>query len=339
MNYKEILIEKILDGTYTQQEAQAIYDYAVNLQDQNLPVIFDRQHLSLYLNESESFIKNITLGNNIDGYYNKFYIPKRNGGRREINAPKEKLKTIQIWIYNNILSKMKVSCAAKAYVKKSSIVDNAKYHVKKKNLLKLDFSDFFHNIKYNKIFSIFYDVGYTKEVSYILAKLCSYNGALAQGAPTSPCISNLCCRNLDRRLLKYCQYHKMNYTRYADDITISSNCKIEEFNIQTIKKIIKNEGYYLNEEKTKLLDRNRRHLVTGIVTNKKLNVLKQVKNKLRQDIYYCQKYGVNGHLVKTGKVYSFYKEHLYGMAYYILMINKSLGINFINQLNQIDWDY
>ena len=339
MDYEKVLNEKIRQNVYQLKEAQAIYDYAINLQTKKLPVIFDRHHLSLYLNIPENFLKNITFQNNIDALYNSFSIPKRNGGFREINAPKEKLKLIQVWIYKNILSKISVSCAAKAYIKNNSIVDNAKYHVGKHFILKLDFKDFFLNISFEKIFSVFFNMGYTKGVSYILAKLCSYKEHLAQGAPTSPYISNLCCNKLDKRLLKYCQYHGMCYTRYADDITISSNTKFSRDNISIIKKIIEEEKYIINKDKTKILDNNKRHLITGIVANTKLNVLRTVKNKLRQEIYYCKKYGVNNHLQYNGKIYSFYKEHLYGMAYYILMINKTMGCKFINELNEIIWDY
>lgn len=339
MDYEEILNEKISNNDYILEEAQAIYDYAINLQTQNLPVIFDRFQLSLYLNISEGFLKNITLNNNIDKQYNEFTIPKRNGGDRIITAPKEKLKSIQVWIYGNILSKIQISCAAKAYVKGKSIVDNAKFHLRKNNLLKIDFEDFFPSIGFEKIYSVFLNAGYTKGVSYLLAKLCSYKNVLAQGAPTSPSISNICCKLLDKRLLRYCQYNSMCYTRYADDISISSNNFFKKSNLETIAKIIKEEGYIVNKNKTKLLPKNSRHLITGVITNTKLNVLKKIRLKLRQEIYFCKKFGVNNHLSNQGKIYSFYKEHLYGMAYYILMINKSLGLKFINQLDSIKWDY
>ena len=118
-----------------------------------------------------------------------------------------------------------------------------------------------------------------------------------------------------------------------------SNKIIKKTNLETIAKIIKEKGYVVNKDKTKLLSKHSRHLITGIVTNKKVNVLKKVRLKLRQEIYFCKKFGVNNHLSHQGEVYSFYKEHLYGMAYYILMINKPLGLKFINQLNEIQWDY
>lgn len=339
MDYEKVLNERIKDGTYTLYEAQCIYDYAINLKKQKLPVIFDRKHLALYLETTDYFLKNITWQDNVDYHYNEFSIPKRNGEKRVINAPKEQLKSFQNWIRKNILENVEVSCAAKAYIKGLSIVDNAKYHIKKKYILKLDFKDFFPNIKFEKIYSVFHNLGYTKEVSYILTKLCTYKNALAQGAPTSPCISNICCKNLDNRMLKYCQYHDMCYTRYADDITISSNDEITEEDKAILYEIIGDEGFILNVDKTKELSVKQRHYITGVVVNNKLNVLKKIRNNLRQEIYYCKKYGVNNHLERQGKVYSFYKEHLYGMAYYILMINKDAGRKFLNELDEIQWDY
>lgn len=89
-----------------------------------------------------------------------------------------------------------------------------------------------------------------KKISYALTSLCTVNGALPQGAPTSPTLSNLVCLRLDQRIGKYCENKALTYTRYADDITISGNkLTVIRKAWGIIKLIIKDEGYTINKKK------------------------------------------------------------------------------------------
>ncbi|MDO7203903.1 reverse transcriptase domain-containing protein [Paraclostridium bifermentans] len=108
-------------------------------------------------------------------------------------------------------------------------------------VVNIDISDFFPSIDFNKVFYMFYNLGYTKELCYALSKLLTYKGVLPQGAPSSPCIANVIMINIDLRLDGLAKRINSNYTRYADDITISGNKNIVS-QLTFIKTIIENQG-------------------------------------------------------------------------------------------------
>ncbi|ODP27610.1 RNA-directed DNA polymerase [Paenibacillus nuruki] len=272
-------------------------------------------------------------------FYKEISIPKKRLGEyRDISIPAQGLKYIQRWILDNILYNIPVSEVCTGFVKEKSIIDNAKKHINKDCVINMDIKDFFPSITYNDVFFIFKYYGYTNEVSFLLSKLCSYKGSLPQGAPTSPYISNIISYKLDVRFMLLAKKLKADYSRYADDITISGNKYLVKY-LKVFKNILIEEGFKVNERKTRIQYSNKRQEVTGIIVNNKLSVPKETKQYLRQQIYYCKRFGVNSHLARIGIQKSNYKEHLYGMAFFIKMIQQEEGENMLNNLNDIDWDY
>ncbi|EGL15000.1 reverse transcriptase family protein [Paenibacillus sp. HGF7] len=144
---------------------------------------------------------------------------------------------------------------------------------------------------------MFYHHGYTKELSYTLAALTTYNGSLPQGAPTSPYISNILCQRMDKRLLALAKKMNADYSRYADDITMSGDENVRQY-IETIKSIIINEGFDINYKKLRLQTDNNMQEVTGLIVNEDVKVKRKYKKRLEQHIYYCKKFGVYSHLKK-----------------------------------------
>ena len=172
------------------------------------------------------------------------------------------------------------------------------------------------------MYNLFRYYGYTKEVSTLFTKICTYDGSLPQGAPTSPYLANLICKKLDKRLSKLASLIDATYTRYADDITFSGSHKILSY-IPVIQKIILNEGFTVNEKKTRAINKSNRQIVTGLVVNNdSVKVQSKYKKVLRQHIYYCKKFGVDYHLShRDGNEKSAnFKEYLFGMAYFIKMV-------------------
>ena len=289
--------------------------YASRLIDNHVPVIFDYKHLSLLIGISTSnFGKMIFADKN---FYSEVEIPKKSGGKRILHVPSLELKYIQRWILDNILKYMHVSSYAMGFCDKRSILDNAKLHLGQECILNMDLKDFFPSITFEKVFRVFAYYGYTKEVSYILTKICTYDGRLPQGSPASPCLSNIICLKLDARLSKLADTYKAKYSRYADDITFSGNSGIN--NIKHIaQEIIEDEGFQLNNKKTRIAYKYQRQEVTGLIVNgDRVRVNKQYKRIIYQEIYYCIKYGLHNHMIKINCEKAFYKEHLYGKAYFI----------------------
>ena len=105
-------------------------------------------------------------------------------------------------------------------------------------------------------------------------------------------------------------------------------------------RIIEDEGFIINSKKTRVRYRNQRQTVTGLIVNKKLSVSKDLEDKLKKNIYFCNKYGVNGHLMHEGLQNKLnFKEYLYGIAYFIKMVNENKGIKYLSDLDNIEWDY
>ena len=103
-----------------------------------------------------------------------------------------------------------------------------------------------------------------------------YQGKLPQGAPTSPIITNLICNIFDVRISKLAKKYRLDYTRYVDDLTFSTNNKeflnIKNIFFEELEKEIINAGFNINKRKTRVQYRVSRQEVTGIVVNKKLHV-------------------------------------------------------------------
>ena len=311
-------------------------EYANRLIDNNMPVIFDMIHFQKLIGFKRWYIYEIIKSK--ERFYNIIKIPKRKTGYRNLTIPVKNLKTIQRWILDNILYNIKISEHSTGFTPHKGIIENARPHVNKEYVIKLDIKNFFDNIDFKRVFRIFNYYGYTNNMSYILTELCTYNGCLPQGAPTSPYLSNIVCLKLDKRFGSLCKKIGANYTRYADDITISGNQSIVGY-YKTFIKIISTEGFEVNKDKVKILNGNKKKVVTGIVVNEKLSVDRRIKNNLRQHIYYCKKFGVENHLEHIKCTRSFYKEYLYGIAYFIKSVEEEEGKKFLQDLDDILWEY
>lgn len=311
--------------------------YADQLLSNDLPVIFDSAHLAGLLGKDSETINKMIFSSQY--YYSEAHIPKKSGGERILHIPALELKQIQRWIVDNILKRIPISNFATGFCDGSSIVKNAQPHLGKECVINLDIKDFFPSVSFKRVFRIFNYYGYTKEVSFYLARLCTYQNELPQGSPASPWLSNIVCLKLDKRLSTLAVCYKASYTRYADDITFSGSRHIKNL-VKITQDILKDEGFMVNEKKVRIAYVSDRQEVTGlIVNNDSVRVDKRYKRSVWQEIYYCKKYGVSDHMQYTKCDRTFYKEHLYGKAFFINMVEPSEGKKIFDELDQIDWDY
>ncbi|MEA4941233.1 MAG: retron St85 family RNA-directed DNA polymerase [Oscillibacter sp.] len=311
--------------------------YASHLIDNNLPVIFDTKHLSLLIGIDTHDLTKMVFSE--ERYYTQTKIPKKSNGFRELDMPAVELKYIQRWILNNILYSVKISDCAVGFCIKKSIVNNAKRHINQYCIVNMDIKDFFPTISFERVYRIFAYYGYTNEVSFVLAKLCTFGGKLPQGSPASPYISNISCLKLDARLNALAKAYESKYSRYADDITFSSQNDIKSI-IKATTDIISNEGFAVNDKKTRVAYPYQRQEVTGLLVNgDHVRVSKKYKRDLYQEIYYCSKFGVQDHMKQIGCNKAFYKEHIYGKIYFINMVEPEEAKKLFILASQIQWDY
>lgn len=268
-----------------------------------------RSDLADYLNIPPSKITYILFKRGVDSYYTEFEIPKKSGEPRRICAPTGDLKGVQrqladaLWehqksIYEELGIKPNIS---HAFEEGKSIITNAKIHRNKRIVINVDLSDFFDSIHIGRVCGFFEKnkhFNLPHEPAITIAQLACYQGKLPQGAPTSPIITNLVCQVLDMHLLSFAKRYRLDYTRYADDITFSTNDRAfletwDSFYAELEKKIRK-AGFSLNEKKTRITYRDSKQVVTGLVVNKKISV----------DHAYCRKVRAMAHSLYTNGSYS-----------------------------------
>lgn len=252
----------------------------------------------------------------VDQRYESFDIPKKRGGYRKISAPNSKLKLVQQRLANilqNCVEELNKSKRINDHIshgfkRKRSILTNAKKHRNRRYVFNIDLNDFFGSINFGRVRGFFIkDTNFKLEpnIATILAQICCHDHSLPQGAPTSPVISNLIGHILDIHLVKLASTNGCSYTRYADDITFSTNkrnfpeniAKQENINIHDwapghdLDQLIKISGFTVNPTKTRMQYCDSRQEVTGLIVNKKINVRSDYRHTVRAMVHHLFTHG------------------------------------------------
>jgi RNA-directed DNA polymerase len=227
-------------------------------------------------------------------HYHYRWVPKRSGGSRLIEIPKQRLRLMQQKILRQILDRVPAHDAAHGFRHGRSCVTHAALHTGQRVVIRMDLKDFFPSIPASRIEALFAKLGYSQTVAATLARLCVNRtpaGALRelpwqerqpfrtphlpQGSPCSPALANLCAYRLDIRLEALAQALGATYSRYADDLTFSGGTGLERaldrFHVQ-VAAIALEEGFRVNTRKTRMMREGVRQQVTGIVINRHPNV-------------------------------------------------------------------
>lgn len=267
--------------------------------------------------------------------YNKFYLDKRSGGKRLIEAPcNYDLKLIQKrllhFLFEPEYEKYKPN-VVHGYTRNKNIITNASAHCANgkspEYILKIDLIDFFNSITYKRLYGLFdktfsrssqFSSYHNKKVLNTLCLLVTCDNHLPQGACTSPILSNMICKRMDKEILKYCKIRGVIYTRYADDMTFSFksyNDLASFIDLSTIRSgnivlnanfttIIESNGFKINNKKTKVLGKNKSQKITGVVVNEKINVRRKYIRNLRAEIHNIETKNINPSITKhlVGKI-------------------------------------
>ncbi|MFH7004239.1 reverse transcriptase domain-containing protein [Flavobacterium bizetiae] len=318
--YKQEFIKAAISAGYSELNIQRCLDYAEPLINKNLPVIYNTSHLSGLVGYKTKYLKRAVTYTSF--YYNDYKILKKNKTYRIISEPLPSLKEIQVWILENILNEVKVSPYAKAYKQNVKLMENLKFHKKQAKVFTIDLKNFFPSITLDCVNEIFLNLGYSRLIANLLAKLCCKENCLPQGSPTSPYLSNIYMIKADEIIANYCLEKKIRYTRYADDLSFSGNFDENEL-MNVVSSIIAEMNLEINYKKVKLMKQGSRQTVTGIVVNEKPQVVFHKRNELRQTMYYIQKFGLEDHMKHQKILQSNYLEHLLGKINFILQLNSS----------------
>lgn len=254
--------------------------------------------------------------------YETFEIPKKDGGTRLITAPVGDLKLIQkrlSALLQNCLQEIELAQGfsdegtkrervVHGFKRARTIMTNAKEHLRKRYVFNVDLSNFFDTINFGRVRGFFIKnqhFALQPKVATVLAQIACNDGKLPQGSPCSPVISNLVAHILDVHLLQLASRAGCIYTRYADDLTFSTNKKAFSAKIarplsdqphiwiagNELVRIVRKNGFALNESKTRMQYSNSRQDVTGLVVNKKANVSRAYRHTVRAMVHSLRRSG------------------------------------------------
>ena len=237
-----------------------------------------------------------------DRYY-IFKIKKKSGGERTIMAPYDTFGEL-LQYFNVILQTLFTPHpSATGFVLDKSIATGAQMHIGKNYVYNIDLKDFFHSFERKRVKWMFTQAPFnlSEPLAFLLASLCTHpieiegqtRIILPQGAPTSPTLTNILSYALDKKLSGLAKRFGATYSRYADDITFSSNKSIfkKEAFLSELQRIITSQGLTINEKKTRLQEKEYRQEVTGLIVNEKVNTYRRYVKQLRMWLYYIETYG------------------------------------------------
>jgi len=239
--------------------------------------------------------------------YKTFEITKKSGGVRPISAPTTALKILQRKL-NQVLSEAYTGKpSVHGFLRKRSILSNARAHLNRKFILNVDLKNFFPTINFGRVRGMFMGIPYKlpEKAATVLAQICCFNNELPQGAPTSPIVSNMICSKMDSELQKLAKKHRCYYTRYADDLTFSTSTQYfpealarfdssEKLQVGLeLEKIIIENGFQINSKKIRLRTKSQRQEVTGLTVNEFPNVRRNYIRQIRAMLHAWEKFGLS----------------------------------------------
>jgi len=239
--------------------------------------------------------------------YRAAYIPRRRGGIRSLLIPDERLKFLQRKLLELLEPLYFVRSPVHGFVKGKGAISNADAHQARPYLLNIDIENFFGTISRARVLGVLRSLGLPLEVAEAVTALCVTHDQLPQGAPTSPLLANMVCFRLDRQLLAFAAEHRLRFTRYADDITLSGYTQpIALFDgalpppgaigpealSDPLRSIFRNNGFNINRGKVRFADRKHRKEVTGLVVNEFTNVRRTFVRNIRSSLHRVELLGL-----------------------------------------------
>jgi RNA-directed DNA polymerase len=349
---------------------------AVTAVNPDLTPVFTLRHLAHLTEVPYGILRNV-VARRIDPY-RSFRIAKSvrdniDENYRLISVPDFFLMRVQRWLAQNILAYGRPHHASAAYARESDIKLTASLHCQAKWLIKLDIKRFFESISEIAVYRVFRELGYQPLVAFELSRICtrlrktlprnwapwrSYTqswptisaywsaemGYLPQGAPTSPMIANLAVRPLDKKIAAISEAHGLTYTRYADDLSLSTNRK--EFTraeasclIGEIYKAMSTHGFSPNLTKTHLLPPGARKVVLGLLVNGQIpRLTREFRAGIRMHLYYLEKLGPVSHQLNRGFVsVRSLRNHVEGLINFANHIDPEFAQLCKTKLARIQW--
>jgi retron-type reverse transcriptase len=291
-------------------------------------------------------------------HYHRRWLPKRSGGERLIESPKPKLKAVQEQILRRILDHVAPHSAAHGFVIGRSILTNARPHLGRQVVVRLDLRNFYPSVGFNRVVAIFRALGFARETAIWLGRLTTAQveprqAALAgrsavdlapyvrrhlpQGAPTSPALANLSAYVLDLRLAGLARSFGASYSRYADDLTFSGDQRFVRslaLFLPLVRQILHAERFQSNAAKRTIVRANQRQRVTGVVVNSRPNVSRREYDRLKATLTNCVRRGPS---TQNHEGHANFAAHLRGKIAHVQLLNPARGLKLLALYERVNW--
>ena len=266
--------------------------------------------------------------------YYTFQVPKRGGKMRTIEAPVAKLMAVlrKLNFYLQCVYYFIKPAPSYGYIltpKRAhaprNILTHAECHLHCHYMLNVDFEDFFHQVSQEDTRKLLeqHPFRLAKSAANTLAKLCTYQGRLPMGSPTSPVFSNLATVNLDQEVWQWAKSQRMKYTRFVDDITLSASQPIKLETLWHLTALCKKHNFQLNPSKTKFYEEEDTKIVTGLQVGSTVSIPKAFFQVLDHDLERLQKTVEVSTMLEGNRTADFikrYKQQVHGKINFIGMI-------------------
>jgi retron-type reverse transcriptase len=286
------------------------------LSKEGLPVLGDAANIASAMGIEVGELRFLAFSRRTSkvSHYQRFLLKKKSGGMRLISAPMPRLKAAQRWVLENVLDKVDVHQAAHGFRGGRSIVSNASPHVGQAIVINMDLENFFPTLTYPRVKGMFKALGYSDHAATVFGLLCTEPDVdeveldgksfyvakgerhLPQGSPASPQVTNVICRRFDKRIASLAKKYGFAYTRYADDLSFSTNDSGADVAklLASVERAVKDEGFKVHPKKTRIMRKGRRQEVTGVVVNEKVGAPRKEIRKLRAALHRIDTKGLAG---------------------------------------------
>ncbi|MCL9844599.1 reverse transcriptase family protein [Ralstonia solanacearum] len=282
--------------------------------DARLPPAASIHVVATLFGYSPSFV--VALLKRPERYYRTFYI-KSGKKVRLINAPKVSIKIIQRWIGGNIARNVQWLPCVFGFVPGKSSVDAARVHCEADWVYSVDIKDFFPSTRSESVQVALIKLGYKPHAAELIARLCCHGGRLAQGAPSSPTLSNLVFQPFDEQLQRLADTLNVKYTRYADDMVFSGENAFPEKLKNGVSEIFLKSDWVFAQEKEYFAKRPTRLKVHGLLVDGRVpRLTRGYQNKIR----------AYRHMLEAGKVAKTDIERIRGHVAYADLIEKKTNL-------------
>lgn len=343
-----------------------------------VPVILTLKHLANLSGVPYIFLRKIVSREEVDPYRSfrlkKRPLPNEPVRFRRITVPNPQLKRVQSWIASKVLAEGQVHDASVAFAPGDTLLKATTPHCEAQWLIKIDIKSFFESVTERQAYNAIRKLGYQPLIAFEIARICTRVGSteyrsklskwvskknkwsadngyfypllghLPQGAPSSPMLANLSVIPLDSLVQSIAEKYELTYTRYADDLTLSSTNK--SFTRRQSKAVIfetykalRHFGFDPNLAKTVVSPPGSRKIVLGLLVNgPKPRLSRDFKNNLRKHLYYLEKYGPVEHTnkQKSGSIFAV-KSHVKGLIAHASQIELNYAIDRYSEFNSINW--